>query len=406
MRDARLVLIGQLVGQGSLVLITPILTRMVAPEEFGLFQIGTAIALIAQPIATLRTEFVIPATRGDRLARRRAILGNGVTLGLSVTLAMGGVVLILAGVGSSTVALSGALVLATYGWMAVENAVLVRAGQLRRLAVRNGLSGLFAAAAQVALVFEVPTAVALALGLFGGRALALLLTVRRGRDTLSNGNDAPYGGRRMLSAVTSGVVSGAAVHVPVIFSGAAFGASASGQVGLAQRIAGTPTTLIGQALGQVVTARVAPLIREDLAGLRRAVRQTLLRLLALSIGAAVLLAVAGPLLAEPVLGPGWGEAGWLLAIFALPLSLQFAILPVTPLFVMLHKEHSLLMLQIARLVLMILMATSVFIAGGGLIVACIAMSAAWTIVYVALIAFVLRYAGEHDAKDRPGEGAA
>jgi O-antigen/teichoic acid export membrane protein len=349
--DRRLVLF-QIVGQLALVGVTPILTRIVSVSDMGVYQLAISLALILQPLATFRTEYEIPVSP-NRLTLSRSVqtawtaipaVSALLFLGLVLThlhdLSMGAVL------GASAV-----LVLVAYSMTAVNNAELIRYAQTSRLAWRNLLTGLIGAALQVLLALWWHDAIALAVGLFLGRAIAQFgVRVPRGAE-LSEHRHEPvkHSAGRIARTILAGMVGNASSQAVVLFAGAEYGTRSAGELGLSQRIVGAPTSLAGQGLSQMVMGVASNVIRNDERTLARQLRPVVLKLLALSAALTIVVAACAPWLTPIVLGAGWERAGVLIAILSLPLSFQLALVPLSGVFMLVHKEQSLLILQISRL---------------------------------------------------------
>jgi O-antigen/teichoic acid export membrane protein len=111
------------------------------------------------------------------------------------------------------------------------------------------------------------------------------------------------------------LIANLGLRAPLLLLVALFGPVVGGQYALAERVCYLPVTLIAGAVGhQVFIADSARLAREDPNELRQRFYQTTLSLAVLAIVPAILVAVAAPLLAGPVFGDEWREAGVLVAI--------------------------------------------------------------------------------------------
>lgn len=389
------VVAAQAVGQLALVAVMPLLTRVVPAVELGYYQAGLAAALVLQPVATLRTELVLPSLVSQQEFRRVRRVG---------TLGVAGSVLILAvataaasGTGaaaaSSAALMAGVLVL-SYGWTALDNAVLIRDGSLGRLSVRNLLGGVVAAGLQAAAALVWPSAPALAAALLLGRGAAVLVTRRWRRAPAASADGPPdereWSFRRGVVAVLSGVAASGAAQSLVLFGGWALGPTSAADLGVAQRSAGAPLGLVSQGLSQATQAVIAPLVRARDSRTADAVLRQVRGLVPVALAVVVAMAVLAPLLAEVVFGAGWARVGTIVAVLAVPSGLQLLIAPVLPVFLMVGAEKSMLVLQIVRLVASVVAAAALHLATGQLIAAVAGYSAVTTAWYVVTFAFLMR----------------
>ncbi|CAH0256032.1 hypothetical protein SRABI02_03294 [Plantibacter cousiniae] len=395
-------IVGQLIGQLSLVVAIPILTRIFTPAEMGVYQIATAVALILQPLASLRLEFYIPLVPDQHVLRRYIRIGYLSTSAVALVAAIVG--LLLLSTGNATAAETATMVgfiIAAYAWMNLDNARLIRTGEHGRLALRNAVSGLLAAGLQLVAAVFLHSVLALAIAILIGRAISILATRPRsgGVAASQTGTSAPaLTPRRIALAVGSGVVWTASMQAITIVSGATFGTAASGYVGVAQRVAGAPIALIGQALSQIVQGGAAAAIRANKPTVALILRKQVVRLGGVAVLMAVGLIVLAPLLAVPVFGPGWETAGTVTAILAVPMSLQLIVAPITPLLPMLAREGLLFSLQLMRLLLVVVVCGAMIASGAGLIATCIAFAIVTTVAYAIMVSVLLVVARGHDRR--------
>jgi O-antigen/teichoic acid export membrane protein len=113
------------------------------------------------------------------------------------------------------------------------------------------------------------------------------------------------------------------VQAPLIFLVAFYGTQAGGIYALAARICAIPLALVANAVGQVFVAESAQLARTDELAVRPLFARTTRALARMAIGPALLAMVAAPLLAGPVFGADWAEAGLFVAILAPSYYLEF-----------------------------------------------------------------------------------
>ncbi|QRY41914.1 lipopolysaccharide biosynthesis protein [Microbacterium hominis] len=353
-----LLVAGQVVGQVSMLAVVPLLTRAYGPSILGLYQVAMAIATTAQPAATLRAEFVLPAFTHDANARTLMRRASAAAVFASGGLAIAAGVAFVADVKDApSVLLMTALILSALALTVLDNAVLIRRGARERLAVRNALAGVVTAALQCGVLAAGLPVVYLAAALLLGRLLAVLCTRRRDdrwRESLAPAERYPYTWHRASFAIASGVSASATGQAIVVAAGPLFGSGASGYVGVAQRIAGTPIGLLGQGLSQALQSHSAPLIRERRPGLHAQVRRQIVVLAAVSLLISASLIALAPPLAAPILGAGWEPAGTVTAILAIPISFQLLAGPLMPLLPMLGQERLLFILQVTRLAVAVL----------------------------------------------------
>lgn len=392
---------GQLVGQVALVVAIPFLTRLMSAHEMGVYQAAFSVALVLSPVATLRRELLIPVSRTDDARRYRRA-------GLLFALALCAVIVLAAlplravtGPRIAEVALCTALILFSLALVSIENSYLIRHGEYGRLAARNLLAGVGAAALQILAALTTPSAVAVAGALLVGRLGATAATVARRPPSQPDDASGARTSQRSVSAILSAMIATASNQAVVLCSFGALGPAAAAQIGVGQRIGGAPTTLIGQALSQIALGEAAPFIREQKPGLVAVLRRQVLRTSAAASLTATALMIGGPLLAVPVLGEGWQQAGVLVAVFAVPLSFQLVALPATTLMIPLGRERRLLVLQSIRLCAVVGALVVAAALSRDVVTACIVTSVVWTAAYGPILAASFAAAAAHDRKLAP-----
>lgn len=388
-------LLGQVVGQLCLVVAIPLLTRLVAPAQMGLFQVAAAIGVVLQPAATLCHEFRIPVatSTGEVAALRRAGLRT-----LGGTAAMCGVVAVgalLADAGAvAATSLTTAILLLAYAGTVLDNAVLIHADRRSALAVRNLLSGVLGAGLQIGAALLVGSAVALGAAVLLGRLVAIGVT-----HGVSGGDRDPTAVpsvRSSLTAVGAQSIWVLSMQTLTLLSTPFFGVVAAGHVGLAQRIAGAPTALIGQALGQVAQSLLAPHVRAPDGGLRRAVLRQIVALGGVAGVLALGLILLAPRWAGTLLGEQYAAVGLVTAVLAVPFALQITTGPLVPLLIMLDRQTTLLRLQIARSGAAVLAVVGGALLTADFVATCLAYAVAETACYAACLVAILREATRWD----------
>ena len=400
-RRASLHVVGaQVIAQVSLVAVLPFLTRAYSTAEIGYFQLAMAVAMTAQPLATLRSEFAVPSLVTDsavrRLVRTSLLVLAAVVLGTGVLSAL----LVRSHSGSAQVAGMSALMLAGLGWTAIDNAVLIRCGDAGRLAVRNLLGGTIAAAAQLLTAFIGGGVVLLAASVLVGRVVAIAFT-RRPLPAPQERDDPeprPYTVPRAASSMLSGLVATATGQSLIFATGLGQSATASAYVGVAQRAAGAPLTLLGQGLAQLMQSHVAPMVRNGRPGVRARILKQVVVLSGVAVACAAALMVLAPPLAVPLLGKGWEDAGLVVAILAIPMSFQLVVGPLMTVLPLLGRERLLLATQVSRFLLVALTLGVTLASGAGLIATTLAYGVATVLGYVGMLAVVLRAASIRDTR--------
>ncbi|MFT4264605.1 MAG: oligosaccharide flippase family protein [Nocardioides sp.] len=401
----------QAAGQLALIGAVPILTRVYGPASLGSYQLATSIALVVQPIASRRLEFRIPVEPHGGGAVRQYRSGVLFAAVLSAVLAGGALAARWQGHPhlAGTLLMVGTLLFAT-ALAVLDNALLVRDRAFMRLGVRNFVSAVVAVLIQLAFAWAGGPVVGLAFAILGGRLAGILTT----RVAVSSGvapvpESASASSRSLTTTVVTimaGVVSNSSVYGLTILTAALASPMETGQVGTAQRITSSPVGLIGQALSQQYQGLASANVRDGRPVLAPLTRRFVWRIGAVALALAATMAVLGPILATPVLGREWHDAGVVIALLALPVAMQIAIAPTIPLLVMLGRERVLLTNQLVRLCggllaggipVLVFHANYLWMVGG--------YALATTAAYLATLVLTLRVAAAHDATVRSAASA-
>lgn len=405
--------LAQVVGQACLLLAVPVYSRLVSVPEVGVFQVATAVAALLQPLATLRLEFTIPASRSPRTARNRARLGYTSAAVTALVLGAISVVCHVLTVGDAgDTALAAAVLVLASGWTIVDNAILMRRSAFRALAVRNVSAGFLAAVLQLAASFLLPGSLSLALAVLVGRGVAIVCTRPPhasdvggvDEERLTDGEQV-FAWRGSALSIGAGLVTGGAMQSLLLVTGALFGQVGAAQLGMAQRVTATPTSLVAQAMSQLVAGRAAEIVRTERPELAAFTRRWTGRLLVSAVLLGAGIAVAGPLLAVPVLGPRWASAGVLVAVLAAPLCLVFVTTPLMPLLIMVRREGTLLALNAFRLTLILITTVVTGLVTRDLLITASATAVVWTLSYATSLLTLLREARRWDRSHPASSGS-
>lgn len=390
-----------MVAQGMLLAVSPVLTRLYTPAQFGLLGTYSAIAGILVVMAGLRFDAAIPLPRTDDDAMRLLALSLGSAF---VTAALTGCLVTLGGDAlCKAVGMPG---LGTWLWF-LPPAVLggsayqalsywqVRRGGYSTIARTKMVQSTTAVTVQAALGGLAGPA-----GLFLGdllqRSVGALWLARDGAAQMGRGTVTLSGCLqvarvyRRFPLVSSW--SAVANIVPLIglpaLIAVLYGAPEAGAVVVAQRVVDLPVALVGAAAGQVFFGQAASAVREDpsqaIAYFDAAVR----RLLPVSALFTVATLALPPLAFEPVFGAEWGDAARLAQLLGVAAAFRLVVSPISQLHLLAGRQTTQLVADGARLLvvgLAILTARALW--GGNAVAAVAAYAVAMSVSYICFLAF-------------------
>jgi len=315
---------GTTLAQVIPILAAPVLSRLYAPAEFGLFAFYTGIAALFSVVGTGRYELaiVLPAEDGDAVQ----LLGLSLAIAMAVAAVAALVVLAFQGpiVAALRVpALSGWLLLLPVGVLLAAAAQalgywLNRRRAYRPLAASRILQAGATALLGIALARTGLGAGGLIVAVIAGQALAAgLLALASWQGLRATGARPTRAGMRAQAARYRDFPRINALHAlldnvnasgSVLLLGAYFNPVVVGQYSLVMRVLMAPATLVGGAISQVFYQRAADTHQRggDLRGL---VRSLLSRTVWIALPAAAALFFAAPALFPLVFGPEWADAG-------------------------------------------------------------------------------------------------
>jgi O-antigen/teichoic acid export membrane protein len=371
---------GTVMGQGILIISSPLLTRLFTPEEFGLFVVFAALVAIFGVGAGLRYERAVPLAATDEEAAAIVTV---------VFLASGLVAMVLAGfvwlIGDWLAGRLDADGLALWLWLLPPSVLIWGGGlALNYWFIRRHAYGVNAL--NRTAQFGTQTAAQLAMGAAGWGAPGLILgyfcgyIVRFGHYFMR----VPYSDLRLFVAwrwprlkvlvrehwrypafsVPAGLLTSVVQLGPEIIVAVMFGPAMAGIYALAQRVVGLPIRMLSEAASQVFLGELRGLER---AALRRLFLRTVALFSSLGLLGMLPLLIFAPPLFRLVFGEGWAEAG-VLAQLLIPLFFaRFVDMPVSQLLDAINRHQANFLITIMQNVIMVggffvsaLMALSVF----------------------------------------------
>lgn len=342
------------VAQAAVVIISPILTRLYVPADFGAYGAAVSVIAVVAVVACLRYEQAIPLPDSSETAASLIVLCLGLATGTTV---ITGIVLALQGdriaaeLGIPAIGnLFAPMVLALFG----GSVYMTMASWAIRVAAFNDLArtrvtqagGLVAL--QLGLGIVRAGATGLLLGDAAGRSAGTWRLARmfwrsearavRGVGMRSIRAAAVRYRRFPLLSSPSAILDIVAIQAPTLFLLALFGTTVTGWFVLASRIATFPNALAAASIGPVFLAESARQRREEPAALKATFEAAIKRLVLLGIGPTLLLAVGCPLLFPTIFGRTWADAGLYAAILTPMFFAQLVTSPVSGILIVLERQ--------------------------------------------------------------------
>lgn len=396
---------GTLAGQGVLLAVSPLLTRLYRPEDFATLTVFTAIATVMGSIVTLSWERAIVIPRADRQAQSVLLLG-AVTV-----IAIGLVFTIIAAIASPSLDnLFGTAVFARFWWLlpatvvvmgmfALLSSWLVRSRRFGLLAGRNVALGLSQAVSSVVLGIVGAGPIGLLSGMGVGRAAAVIgitpwKTLRRPwRQSPARVAVVAKRYRRFpLVATWSRVLNVLGLQLPPLLIVALFGTLEAGLYALTVRVLATPIGMVADAVSQYFEGTFSALVRARSNRLSGFIMRISARMFLLGLLPGMVIAVYAPPLFGWVFGEEWSKAGVFAQIVVAFYVLQLAISPVSRALLVLERQSMQLAWDISRMVLTVASVVAPALLGGSLAIALVLLTLTQVILYLVLLIVCVRVA--------------
>ncbi|MCE8024801.1 lipopolysaccharide biosynthesis protein [Billgrantia aerodenitrificans] len=355
------VLVGGTAGAQLLTLLAaPLLTRLYAPEDFGLLAVYGGLLALFTVVASGRYQLAIPLPETEREAS--AVLALSLLVVCLTTM----VSLLLVALGGRGLAeLLGVPALAPWLWLLPLGVAFAGGYQaVSHWAVRTRAFSTIAAT-RIKQSLALLTIQLLASPM-GGAGLLLGHAAGQGAGTLTLARPALRAVRQHgvtprevwavarryckfpLFSTWSGLFNTLGKQLPPLLFAALFSPVAAGLYALAHRVLAMPMTLIGEAIGKVFFASAAEAHRRgELGALVARVHGVLAQL---AMPAAIVLVLSGPELFALVFGQRWREAGEFARWMAPWLYMVFITSPLSHLFTVLERQGQGLIFQTVLLV--------------------------------------------------------
>lgn len=331
---------GTALAQGLAILVSPLLTRLYQPEEFGLFAIYVSILSILAVPASLCYERAIPLPEKDRPA------ANLLVLSLFINLAFSVLTVIVVWLWHDSIAhlvkapeLASVLFILPLGllWIGVYQSLnywVMRKQAYARILKTKWKQSLTMILVQVGSGIINAGTFGLVLGDVAGKAGgtgALALTTWKEdkevfrRVTLTEMRQAASRYRSFpLFSSWSVVLNSIVLQIPILFLTTSHNPAVVGFYALAFRVLGVPLNMISGAVGQVHMAESARLVGQSPEQLENLFWKTLRTVFMIGTPLVGILAFAAPVLFSFIFGDEWKDAGTYLQIMCPMFLFDFA----------------------------------------------------------------------------------
>jgi O-antigen/teichoic acid export membrane protein len=407
-RNMLTLLSGTAIAQLIPLLATPVLTRIYTPEQFGALAILLAVANPLSLLVCGRYDLTVVLPRDDERANVLARLA--LLLAMVVSLLLGGLLWsfreplsgLMGGEVALTPVLLAPLLFLLMGFFQPLNNWLIRKQAFRAMSVNKMVQTTGITLVSLGLgwwAFEH----GLMVGYVAGWALYVAFGAMQVRWKGFRFRPLQFAAMREaamayrsfpLYNALPAVMNTATLSIPVFLLTRVFDEQVTGQFNLCRQTIFLPVTFFATSFMQVYMQRASSTVAAGgavLPSLRRSVQ--LLGGLALAL--VLVLLTAGPFLFGLVFGAQWTEAGTYARILALPIALQFVVVPLTPLLPALGHIRAYSIWQVLYFASVLLLGFVAFALPSDYL---LALAAVESLCFLVLGLFILRSASRHDAQ--------
>ena len=344
---------GTAFAQVLAVAISPVLSRLYGPEEFGILAALASTAGLLGVGASLRYQVAIPLPQERQPAKDLLRISLGLAVGSTLVisgLAFGFAPRLFAWLRVPEAAGYWWFIPLATGGMAVYEALyhwILRLRDYRRLMQTRVWQSTSNAAASITLGLGYPGPLGLLVGgvLYQAAGIGSLLRAVRAAPDLGPHpppwQSAVRTAREYAAFAVFGcpaaLMNASGLMLPPLMMVGLYGAEAGGAFSFAFRFVSVPMALVGTAVSQVFLAEASPLLAQRPAEVRVLFNRFVLRLLPFSV-ALMLGGLVCPWLFPPVFGAGWTQAGWFAAFLAFSCAAQMLVSPVSNIAVLTRQQ--------------------------------------------------------------------
>jgi O-antigen/teichoic acid export membrane protein len=334
-------------GQAFYFSITPILTRLFTPEDFGVFGLVYSFVGLASVLVCMNFDMAIPMAKDDNSALK-LVSATGL-IAMVVSLLSGVVLLFFTWLGwfgfdnlGSLMIVAAAATILLQGGFQIMQAWHMRTENAPQLGLSHFNINAGRGTAQVGFGLAGLGGFGLMAGEIAGRLLSVVMLARdpwkafrekSGRYQLVDLRESLSGNGKLFSVLLPAQTVDAAVPLAILASiTALYGPTIAGQFFLMRRILEVPISLIFRAVADLFYGRISSMARFEPERIRPFLRSTVLLIALAAAIVLVPLLFFGPWLLRVGLGEEWHLAGVMMTFMLPATALNIAVAPVTRVF--------------------------------------------------------------------------
>ncbi|MCR3955122.1 MAG: oligosaccharide flippase family protein [Gudongella sp.] len=349
------------------IIISPIITRLYTPEEYGILTMYTAFLSILAIAGALKYEWGIPISKSDIEAI------NVLTLSILTISIISSIIYLIFKIWSESILIFfDAAILANY-WKLIPIGVFLsgiytvfsqwalRKKNFRDISSTKIAQSIFQNLSKVGLGLIGLGPIGLIVGRILGQSAGILTYIKSFmRDDYYLIKEIKY--IKIKKAATryknfplygapGQVLNSIGIQLPVLLITSLYGSDVVGYYGLAMTIVSLPMNLIGLSVADVFYSEIASIGRQDSIRIKSLVYSLTKKLVLIGLLPLSILLLMGPNLFTLVFGSGWREAGVYAQIIAILVFARFVFTPFTRILNVYEKQFQALILDILRVII-------------------------------------------------------
>lgn len=349
---------GTLAGQVITLLALPLISRLYSPEDFGALSLVIAASAMILPAVGLKFEYAILLPDSRREMRGLVGLALASVIVLSIIWSVFAQVASNLFIGHHHIEFFGLWIFgitAGSGLFNVFIQIAIRERNYNQVGASSFVQSGSTAISQTALGAIQWSHPGLLAGVVIGQVISLSLLARKFRYDLGrfSPRDIPHifqeYWRFPAVFAPSAVLNSIGLQLPLIAISAIFGLSATGQIGMAERIVAIPIALLGGPIGQIFVGEISKMRREAQPHFVSFFLRITAVLLACSIVLFGLLMLIAPWLVPMVLGKQWAESVPLIQIISLMGAVRLTFSPTAMALTILQRARANVILDTVRI---------------------------------------------------------
>jgi O-antigen/teichoic acid export membrane protein len=342
----------------------PLLTRIYSPADYGVLAVYSALVALIAPMLTLRYVLAVPLPRSDGMAANLMLLSGILMIGVATVIGI-----LFWAFGPMLLGWMSMQVLAPWWWLVTLGAVAVAVYEALSLwATRRRAYRVISQTKVMQSAMSV--LVKVGLGMAGFKPFGLLFghlveqsggvssfAIRFRQDFRQNIRHVSRASMMLVARYYRGFPTFRlpsqfllvfSTQAPAMFAAALFGATATGQLGLALMALAIPSNLIGQSVGQAFYGEIARLPKGSEIRIKTLAYSVQRKLFLVGLPLAFGLILLGEPLFHLAFGERWTEAGTYASILAPFVLLQLTSAPLVQILNIYNAQGAFLAINIFR----------------------------------------------------------